>query len=116
MIQADPNPIPVHAGDTFAHAALALSGDVCGKALADLGRLMREQPEGAPVTASRMADATRRIALCLDAAEEALAKGDPDSAALEWARAQVLAVEINRRRTAPSQPPGAPYQKSGTAR
>jgi hypothetical protein len=116
MTPAEPNTSPFHGGDTFAHAALALSGDVCGKALADLGRLMREQPVGAPVTASRMADATRRIALCLDAAEEALAKGDPDSAALEWARAQVLAVEMNRRRTAPSQPPGEPYQKSGTAR
>ncbi len=116
MSQADPHAPTFPGHDTLGHAAAALAGDVCGKALADLGRLMREQPEGAANAASRMADATRRIALCLDAAEEALANGDPDTAALEWARAQVLVAEINRRRDPPAEPPGAPYQKSGTAR
>ena len=78
---------------------------------------MRDQPEGAAAAAARMADATGRIALCLDAAEEALANGDPDSAALEWARAQVLVAGMTRRREPPErQPPGAPYQKSGAAR
>lgn len=100
--------------DTFGEASEGLTGAVCGRALRDLGRLMREHPEGAAGDASAMAAATRRIADCLEAAEEALAKGDPDSAALEWARAQVLIVGLNRRLE--SAPARENYQKSGKAR
>ena len=117
MTSPDPLALSLPGRDTFAQAAAALAGDVCGPALADLRRLMREQPEGAADTSTRMADALGRIALCLDAAEEAIAKGDLDSAALEWARAQVLVAAMTRRREPPErQPPGAPYQKSGAAR
>ncbi len=116
MSPPDPLAPNLPARDTSAQAAAALAGEVLSQALADLGRLMREQPEGAAAAAARMADATGRIALCLDAAEEAFANGDLDSAALEWARAQVLVSGMTRRRDAPQTPPGAPYQKSGAAR
>jgi hypothetical protein len=100
--------------DAFEEATRGLTGAVCGRALRDLGRLMREHPTGAAGEASAMAETTRRIADCLEAADEALAKGDPDSAALEWARAQVLIVALNRRlETAAA---ADPYPKSGSAR
>jgi hypothetical protein len=88
-----------HSGDNASQDALAgLTGEVAGQVLRDLGRLMREAPAGGAATAAAMAETARRVALCLEAAEEAQANGDPDSAALEWARAQVLLTAMNRRR------------------
>ncbi len=88
-----------HGGDSGPTEVLAgLAGEVAGQVLRDLSRLMREAPSGGAATAAAMAETARRVSLCLEAAEEAQANGDPDSAALEWARAQVLLTAMNRQR------------------
>ncbi len=100
--------------DEFAEAAAGLTGRACSAALAKLHRIIQAQPAAKALgEAAPALERSTRIKDCLEAAHDALLCGDEDSAALEWARAQVLLVEMNR---GLAETPAPAYQKSGTAR
>jgi hypothetical protein len=77
--------------EEFAHTSQGMTRVACRAALGRVGALMRTRPAAAGLAEiAHLARCTRRIEQCLATGEDALAHGDPDTAALEWARALVL--------------------------